>query len=111
MAAELAQLCSNASGLQAWLSQAMSLQVSKTPPLCTVFTGTAVRLRQLPFAPVWTPWSVNCHECTSISYCMTVRRLACTSLPFLCCRLGRCPRPLQHALLAQPPQQPHRWAA
>jgi hypothetical protein len=33
VAAELAQLCSDASGLQAWLSQAMSLQVWTTSPL------------------------------------------------------------------------------
>lgn len=38
MAAELAQLCSDASGLQAWLSQAMSLQVQSTLPPCTVAT-------------------------------------------------------------------------
>ena len=37
MAAELAQLCSDAAGLQAWLSQAMSLQVSNTSPVCINF--------------------------------------------------------------------------
>ena len=108
MAAELAQLCSDAAGLQAWLSQAMTLQVSNTSPVCTVFLGMAVRLRQLPFGSVR-----NRRPVTTVHFrcCMTVQCPACTSLQLLCCRLGRCLRPLQHALLAQPPQQPRRWAA
>jgi hypothetical protein len=107
MTAELAQLCSDASGLQAWLSQAMSLQVPNTSPLCTMFVGVALTAALWPYLDP----GANCHDCTHSSCCMTVQCPARTRLLSLCCRLGRCPRPLQHALLAQPPQRPHRWAA